>query len=405
MANRKKMGYEDESRKQKVESADRRKGRADRSKVERLMDVMFSDEALPAESFDKMRLWLIDPEKEEEKSAALYAKFIEKFKFNPEPVLAPALWPDLARRLGLDETPVPAAYDPLAPAREIEAETETVTGSVSESAAVQGRRKLSFSRIAARVAAVLVPAAVVIGGVWWFAGRDTRSDIVEIVVPAGETRTITLPDGSRVEAEGGTTLSYDGKSFADNRAVTLRGEALFDVEEATGENGAKIPFSVETDDLAVNVLGTIFRMAHVGDDATTAAVSLYEGSVGVTVDAATEAQAESRTETILTPGERLTVDTATGERQTELIPASEMAEHGVMPLLRFEEATLGDLIVALEMNYGRKFDLAEGIDRAGGKYSANFEGVELADVLAMLTRIDLNLSWETAGDGVTVKRK
>ncbi len=385
-----------------------------RSKVERLVEIMFSDAAVPAESMMKMRLWLSDPEKEEEKSAALYAKFIEKFQFNPQPVLAPALWPELARRLGLDETPVAASYDPLAP-RGSAGETRTVTESVSESApetsqtveaGAQSRRKLSFRQTFLRVAAVLVPVALVLGGAWWFINRDARSDLMSVTVPEGTTQTIDLPDGSTVEAEGGATLSWDERTFAADRAVTLSGEALFDVIEARGDDGARVPFTVETDELAVSVLGTVFRLAeNHGTDDSHSAVSLYEGSVGVRIDAAADMPGEAPAETILARGERLRVNTETGELLTELIPASEMAEHGVMPLLRFEEATLGDLVVALELNFGVTVAVAEGVDTAAGRYSADFEGTTLDDVVVMLSRIDTGLSWERGDDGIIIKKR
>ncbi len=388
-----------------------------RSKVERLVDIMFSDAEVPAESMTKMRWWLSDPANEEEKSAALYAKFIEKFKFNPEPVLAPALWPELARRLGLDETPVAASYDPLAP-RGSDVETRTVTGSVSESAQestqhpsggeneVQTRRKLSFRQTFLRVAAVLVPVALVLGGAWWWINRGAQGDLVAVAVPEGTTQTIELPDGSRVEAEGGATVSWDAKTFASNRAVTLSGEALFDVTEATADDGTPVPFSVTADGLEVEVLGTVFRLAeNHGTDDPRSEVSLYEGSVGVTVDAAAGMPGEAPTETILSRGERLSVDIETGELLTGLIPASEMAQHGAMPLLRFEEATLGDLIVALELNFGVTIAVAEGIDTAAGRYSADFEGTALDNVVSMLARIDARLAWERDGDGINVKKK
>ncbi len=388
-----------------------------RSKVEKLIDIMFSEAEVPEESMARMRWWLSGSENEEEKSAALYAKFIEKFKFNPEPVLAPALWPELARRLGLDETPVAASYDPLA-SRGSDAEMAgVVTESMSETAqetlqswesGAQTRQKLFLRRTILRVAAVLAPVALVLGGVWWMLSRGPQSDIVAIEVPEGTTQTIDLPDGSRVEAEGGSTVSWDAKTFADNRAVALSGEALFDVAEATGNDGSRIPFTVETDDLAVNVLGTVFRLAeNSGADDSRAAVSLYEGSVGVKVAAyAGEGEPEAApAETILARGERLKVNTATGELQTELIPASEMAEHGVIPLLRFEEATLGDLIVAFELNFEVEIEVAEGVDTAAGRYSADFEGTELDDVLKMLSRIDPGLSWQTDGDVISVRKR
>ena len=389
----------------------------DRSKVERLVDIMFSDAEVGVESMTKLRLWLSDPEKEEEKSAALYAKFIEKFQYNPQPVLAPALWPDLARRLGLDETPVAASYDPLAP-RGRNGESRTVTGSVSGSVPetpeslkgreteVQTRRKLSFRQTVLRVAAVLVPVALVLGGALWLIDRGAQGDVMAVTVPEGTTQTIELPDGSTVEAEGGATVSWDEKTFAADRAVTLSGEALFDVTEVTTGDGVRIPFSVTTDDLAVEVLGTVFRLAE-NDGAAEphSAVSLYEGSVGVKIDATADMAGEAQAGTILSRGERLRVNAGTGELLTELIPASEMALHGVMPLLRFEESTLADLVVALEMNFGVKVAVADGIDTAAGRYSADFEGTALDDVVRIMSRVDTGLSWERGGDVINIKKR
>jgi hypothetical protein len=76
-----------------------------------------------------------------------------------------------------------------------------------------------------------------------------------------------------------------------------------------------------------------------------------------------------------------------------------------MPLLRFEESTLGDLIMALEMNFKREIELEEGIDPTGGRYSANFEGASLGQVLEMLSRIDTALLWRDDGDTVRVTPK
>ena len=367
-----------------------------RSKVERLVDIMFSDAEVPAESMEKMRWWLSDPDAADEKSDALYEKFRETFRFNSEPVLAPQMWPELARRLGIDEAPVIATLDPLEVGMAALGQPGQTAQEVSEPAAEQKteqkpqhtqthpetktqterqtqRRKLSFRRIAPRVAAVLLPVAVVIGVAVWLSGGP-ESNLVEVSVPAGSTRTVTLPDGSRVEAASGTTISYDSETFADNRLVTLTGEALFDVVAATDENGARVPFTVEADNLTVNVLGTIFRLVDGIEGVDTAAVSLYRGNVEVAIE--NDAEPER-----LFAGERLRVDTRTGDHGTELIPASEMAFQGVMPLLRFEGATLGDLLLALELNHDVAITLDEGIDPSQGSYTADFEGMELDGVL------------------------
>lgn len=82
----------------------------------------------------------------------------------------------------------------------------------------------------------------------------------EVTVPAGQTQSVTLADGSRVELNSGTTLRYPRwwsvgvlRSWL-GRSVQLEGEAFFSVTES----GA--PFRIETDNAEVRVLGTRFNV-------------------------------------------------------------------------------------------------------------------------------------------------
>ena len=81
-----------------------------------------------------------------------------------------------------------------------------------------------------------------------------------ITVPAGQTQTVSLPDGTTVELNSGTTLRYPRWWRVDKlrswlgRSVELKGEAFFSVAE-TGTL-----FHVETDNAEVRVLGTRFNV-------------------------------------------------------------------------------------------------------------------------------------------------
>ncbi len=69
--------------------------------------------------------------------------------------------------------------------------------------------------------------------------------------PVGERVAFTLPDGSSVELNSGSMLRH-ARRFGEVRAVTLEGEAYFDVQKE------QRPFVVETFNARVKVLGTRF---------------------------------------------------------------------------------------------------------------------------------------------------
>ncbi|GAB5518440.1 MAG: hypothetical protein RhofKO_06910 [Rhodothermales bacterium] len=90
---------------------------------------------------------------------------------------------------------------------------------------------------------------------------------------AGETSTVTLPDGSMVTLNAASTLTF-AEAEGERRAV-LTGEAFFDVA-----HDAERPFVVETFNAEVTVLGTQFNTRAWPDDADAATqVAVQEGRV------------------------------------------------------------------------------------------------------------------------------
>ena len=75
-----------------------------------------------------------------------------------------------------------------------------------------------------------------------------------------ETKTISLPDGSLVTLNANSSLRLSD-DFHDEREVWLKGEAFFEVEEVSRKQEAGlIKFTVHTDRLDVEVLGTAFNV-------------------------------------------------------------------------------------------------------------------------------------------------
>lgn len=131
-----------------------------------------------------------------------------------------------------------------------------------------------------RVAAILfIP--LVLSSVWYFFIREspviTEDEIVfnTIEVPLGMRSSVTLPDGTSVCLNAGSSLKYPVPFGRNDRQVELSGEAYFDVQE----NKSK-PFIVSTSNLNIKVLGTSFNCCayREGDNIETA---LVEGKVEI----------------------------------------------------------------------------------------------------------------------------
>ena len=79
----------------------------------------------------------------------------------------------------------------------------------------------------------------------------------KLIVPKGERYHVTLVDGSEVELNENSTLTFNHSMVSKNRIVTLIGEAFFDIAHNPGR-----PFIVQSSDLQIEVLGTEFNVSN-----------------------------------------------------------------------------------------------------------------------------------------------
>ena len=92
-------------------------------------------------------------------------------------------------------------------------------------------------------------------------------------VPFGSKSEVILPDGSKVQLNSGSTLTYPGNFMQNNRKVALKGEAFFDVK-----SDADNPFTVQTNNFEIIVTGTHFNVCNYGEDNLVSA-TLIEGVI------------------------------------------------------------------------------------------------------------------------------
>ncbi len=138
----------------------------------------------------------------------------------------------------------------------------------------QKTRLLNIYRISLRIAAVLIVGLIITTVLVFKSGNPSShvQNMHNVTIPHGARTNLTLPDGSLVWLNSGSEFSYPSE-FGDQRKVSLRGEAYFEVVKK-GK-----PFSVSTEYGEVEVMGTSFNVqAYLNSGFVT---TLEEGSVKV----------------------------------------------------------------------------------------------------------------------------
>jgi ferric-dicitrate binding protein FerR (iron transport regulator) len=127
-----------------------------------------------------------------------------------------------------------------------------------------------------RVAASITLIGIITATAWYFAAVKTNKNIELIVTKTavGELKKITLPDGSLVQLNSGSTMTVSEDFGQKNREVKLVGQAFFDVKR-----NEKLPFHIVGPKVEVSVLGTAFDVcSYNGEEAT---VQVSRGKVKV----------------------------------------------------------------------------------------------------------------------------
>ncbi len=144
----------------------------------------------------------------------------------------------------------------------------------------------------------------------------------------------TLTDGTRIalNRHSGLTTAFSNRE----RRVKLKGEAHFDVVPDQSK-----PFVIEIQQLEVTVLGTVFNVDNLSDPGNII-VSVEEGRVALEANGHTE---------ILTAGQELSFETATGKftRATQQFDPNRLAYRDLN--FTFNDDPLSIVIPALEKAY------------------------------------------------------
>lgn len=263
-----------------------------------------------------------------------------------------------------------------------------------------------FRRTALRVAAVLLPAMLVVGtlmltkkteegiltnaqGIETTVGDDPDIDkniIRGKRITITENSNTTLPDNSTVRVGSGSRL-YHSEEFAGQRKVELHGEAHFNVSPAADETDC---FTVHTGHFEISVLGTEFDVrCPAGEDYST--IDLLHGSIRV---------ATNSKEYLLEPGEHLLFCHSTGAVEITPLPIAGR-RYDNMPGLIFDGESLFEIFDKIQKNYRVNIEVKNIVDMSDMRADLRKAG-SMEEIMRILATVTGHFSYEIASDKIIV---
>jgi ferric-dicitrate binding protein FerR (iron transport regulator) len=213
-----------------------------------------------------------------------------------------------------------------------------------------------------------VAAAFIIALFVGFLIHNTFNSTITYAYNGENESSIVLPDGTTVNFNSESTLSYP-KHFAKlNRSVDFEGVALFDI--AKDENH---PFVLHCNNMDVEVLGTNFLM-NADKDAERYTLDLYSGKVKMT---SFDEKGAVLSVVEINPGERGVWNAR--ESELKMMTYSEIKEDELQTnhVLVFDNEKLSKIVEALEYIYKVEINLSESC--ASKKLTARFSDDESID--------------------------
>ncbi len=190
----------------------------------------------------------------------------------------------------------------------------------------------------------------------------------KIILAAGNTSLEqTLPDGTIVTLNAGSSIEYPAEFINETRNIELKGEAYFKVA-----HDANHPFIVSANNASVEVLGTSFNI-NTGALTGKMTVLLTEGKVAVYLKSNTNEKIH------LAPGEMAEIEHKT-------IKKSAISDANYMSWktgrIVFDNTSMKQIAETLTQVYRTRITIAPGLENC--TVTANFNNQSLAAVLNVL---------------------
>ncbi|MBO9632235.1 MAG: DUF4974 domain-containing protein [Chitinophagaceae bacterium] len=232
---------------------------------------------------------------------------------------------------------------------------------------------------------------------------EQKSDIDGTGIFTGNAprKTVVLPDGSVVTLRSNSKIVLAKNFNTGSRELHLSGEAFFDVRSQS------IPFIVHTDEVNIEVLGTVFNVCAYPDNELTE-TSLFRGKVAVT------RKGHPEQKVILSPSQKMVYSNKTGrltgtENPLKVVsmlpdPVSHKAQEiaWVRNRLKIDDEPLGTIAAKLQQWYGIHISFTDE-DVKAYRYSGTFESETVVKALEAL-QLSYPFNFEVKKDSIVISK-
>lgn len=224
-------------------------------------------------------------------------------------------------------------------------------------------RRFNF-RTALLAAAIAVPLALIAG---YFLHDSSDVEWVEMNVPVGKTESLALSDGTMLELNSGTRITYPSEFKGKERRVFIEGEVLADVAK-----DKRKPFIIQSAEVSVQVHGTKFDFKSYRNTECVE-ILLLEGSVSMNINAEDNVR-----EVKMAPGDIVQYNRESGD-----VSLSDFRPDTFRPFtdnraIHFFNLSLRDITQDLERLFGTRI-IIQNESLAEEKYFAYFTNNESLD--------------------------
>ena len=203
-------------------------------------------------------------------------------------------------------------------------------------------------KIAAIALIILLPFAG-----YWYGNKNLHSKFADVTIetPFGAHTKIYLPDGSLAWLNAGTKLKYSQSFGVVDRNIQLEGEGYFEVT-----TNKHIPFTINSNKLSLQVIGTKFNFRNYVDETETS-VNLIEGSIAL------HSSLHNSEQFILKPNDYFILNKETGKVHISKNELTDEVIAWTRNELFFDEKPLSSICQILSRAYDVEIIVADSISQ------------------------------------------